>query len=293
MTDTSIDAAVDFAAVVKQTVQQVGEIADPSTRARAAQEAVTAAQDAATRLGQLRRNAMTAMLDVGLTQADIARTLGVTPERVRQLMAGGPRPARAVLGAGKLVVAIGGKHEAEKPRAVASVEAFAAYERLAEVARALGLECGHEVVPPPGLVDLNRDNLIVLGSPARVPFLAQILPSDPAYGLDEDDQGWFVVDKANNEKIYSPSDSGELTDYGYVGRLPRPDGNGSFLYIAGLHAPGTLGTAYWLADNIDLVYRETRGKRWSVLVKVDFDKKNRRPTSTEVLTPIARHEGPK
>ncbi|MFB6726726.1 sigma factor-like helix-turn-helix DNA-binding protein [Kribbella sp. NPDC056345] len=293
MTDTTIDTAVDFAEMVRLTVQQVGEIADPSRRARAAQEAVTAAQDATTKLGQLRRTAITAMLDAGLTQADIARTLDVSPERVRQLMSGGPRPARAVLGAAKLTVAIGGKHEAEKPRAVASVEAFAAYERLAEVARALGLDCGHEVVPPPGLVDLNRDNLIVLGSPARVPFLAQILPSDPAYGLDEDDEGWFVIDKARNEKIYSPSDSGELTDYGYVGRLPRPDGNGSFLYIAGLHAPGTLGTAYWLADNIDLIYRETRGKRWSALVKVDFDKKHRRPAATGLLTTIAKHEGSK
>ncbi|TCN39821.1 hypothetical protein EV644_10393 [Kribbella orskensis] len=295
MTDgTKTDAGpADLAELVKATVQQVRDIRDPSERARAAQVSVNAAQSAVTELGALRRDAMTAMLDAGLTQADIARALDLTPERVRQLMAGGPRPARAVLGtAGKLTVAIGGKHEAEKPNPVASVEAFAAYERLAEVARALGLDCGHEVVPPPGLVDLNRGNLVVLGSPARVPFLTQILPSDPTYGIELDDEGWFVHDKSNDQKIYSPSDAGKPTDYGYVGRLPRPDGAGTFLYIAGLHAPGTLGAAYWLADNIDLVYRETRGKRWSALISVDYDK-NRRPIATSQLAPIVRHEGTK
>src|SRR5262249_19006890 len=148
----------------------------------------------------------------------------------------------------------------------------------------------HEVVPPPGLVDLNRDNLVVLGSPARVPFLSQILPSDPAYGIDSDADGWFVCVKAKKHKMYSPSDKGKPVDYGYVGRLPRPDGAGTFLYIAGLHAPGTLGAAYWLADNIDKIYRETRGKRWSALVAVEYDN-NRRPTSTDLLAPIMRHEG--
>jgi hypothetical protein len=288
-----VEAAGDLSLLVDQTVKRVREIRDPSERALAAQTAATAAQSAAAELGKLRRDAMTAMLDAGLTQADIARALDLTNERVRQLMAGGPRPARSVLGTkGKLTVSIGGKHESEKPRAVASVEAFAAYERLAEVARALGLDCGHEVVPPPGLVDLNRSNLVVLGSPARVPFLSQILPSDPAYGIDSDDDGWFVLDKAKNQKLYSPSDTGKSTDYGYIGRLPRPDGAGTFLYIAGLHALGTLGAAYWLADNIDLVYRETRGKRWSSLISVEYDKK-RQPVSMSQLAPIARHEGAK
>ncbi|HEY3561791.1 MAG TPA: hypothetical protein VGL05_30205 [Kribbella sp.] len=287
------DTQGQLADAVRQTKEHLRAIGDPSARARAAQHAVNAAQNAVTELGQVRRDAMTAMLDAGLTNADVAQALDVTPQRVRQLMAGGPRPARAVLGsAGELTVAIGGKHEAEKPRPVASAEAISAYERLAELARALGLECRQEVVPPPGFVDLNRDNLIVLGSPARVPFLKQVLPVDPAYGLDSDDQGWYVLAKAADKKFYSPSDSGESTDYGYIGRLPRPDGAGTFLYVAGLHAPGTLGAALWLTDNLDLVYRETRGKRWSVLVKVDFDK-DRHVTATDLLAPVVRHEGVK
>ena len=36
-------------------------------------------------------------------------------------------------------------------------------------------------------------------------------------------------------------DNGEMCDFGYLGRLPRPDGRGTFLYIGGIHAAGTSG----------------------------------------------------
>ena len=35
-----------------------------------------------------------------------------------------------------------------------------------------------------------------------------------------------------------------------MGRLPRPDGKGTFLYLAGLHAPGTLGAASYVVNNL-------------------------------------------
>ncbi len=146
-------------------------------------------------------------------------------------------------------------------------------------------------MPPPGLVDLNRDNLIVLGSPRILPFLGQVLAADPAYRWDHDDDGaWFVVDKLANKVYRSPADSGEDADYAYVGRLPRPDGAGTFLYLAGIHAHGTLGAAYWLADNLDHVYSETRGKRWSTLVEVQYNRQ-REITGTRQLVDLVRHDG--
>jgi hypothetical protein len=53
------------------------------------------------------------------------------------------------------------KQEANRqdPGDMVSVESFTAYEILAEAARAVGLEAAYEVVPPPGLVHLNRPNL--------------------------------------------------------------------------------------------------------------------------------------
>ncbi len=281
----------DIAACLLEAVDEIRALLDPSKRARAAQDAVNAAQAGITELGQLRRDAMTAMLDGGLTQPEIAKVLDLSPERVRQLMAGGPRPARAVLGsAGKLTAAIGGKFEAEKQAPVLSTESFAAYELLADLARTLGLDCGYEVVPPPGLVDLNRPNLIVIGSPRILPFLTQVLPADTAYGWDHDDNGWFLVEKASGNQHRSPADSGDQADYAYVGRLPRPDGAGTFLYLAGIHAPGTLGAAAWLVDELDQIHRETRGKRWSVLLEVQYDR-NRKVKATSRLTPLIRQDG--
>jgi hypothetical protein len=90
----------------------------------------------------------------------------------------------------------------------------------------------------------------------------------------------------------SPIDSGEAADYAYVGRLPRPDGKGTFLYLAGTHAPGNLGAAHFVADNITELHRDLKARRFSVLIVCRFDPKDRRRIlATERLTPIYRHEG--
>jgi hypothetical protein len=60
------------------------------------------------------------------------------------------------------------------------------------------------------------------------------------------------------------------------GRLPRPDGAGSFLYLAGIHAPGILGAAQYVADNIAELHRELRTRRFSVLISCQFDPADRR-----------------
>jgi hypothetical protein len=155
--------------------------------------------------------------------------------RVSQLLSAGVRPERAFLGVGKLTVAIGAKQEANRrdPGEVVSVESFTAYEMLAELARAVGLDAVYEVVPPPGHVHLNRPNLIVLTNPRLLPFLAQVMEADPHLRYVIDDQGWYIHDETSGTDYRSPRDHGETADYGYVGRLPRPDGKGTFLYLAG------------------------------------------------------------
>lgn len=51
----------------------------------------------------------------------------------------------------------------------------------------------------------------------------------------------YMVNHHTGEVYRSPSDSGEPIDYGYLGRLSRPDGRGTFQYLAGIHAMGNLG----------------------------------------------------
>ena len=156
----------------------------------------------------------------------------------------------------------------------------------------MGLEATYEVVPPPGNVQLNRANLIVMAGPRLLPFLDQVMAADPHLGYLHDGNGWYLVDKTTGTEYRSPIETGEAADYAYVGRLPRPDGKGTFLYLAGIHAPGNLGAATFVADNIADLHRELKTRRFSVLISCRFDPKDRRKIlATERLTPLYRHEG--
>lgn len=270
-------------------IKDIERLTDSTERGRAAHDAVTTVQDGLTQLSNIRRDALAALLEQGLTKVEIARALDVSPQRVGQLMSSSNRAARAVLGTAAITFAIGGKYEAEKKAPVLSTQAFAAYERLATLARTLGLESSYEVIPPPGMVDLNRPDLIVIGSPRILPFLTQVLPADPAYGWKQGKTGWFIVDKTNGKEYHSDLGENARTDYAYVGRLPRPDAAGTFLYLAGIHAPGTAGAAAWLAENIGLVHREAKTKRWSAVIEVTHDV-NQVITDTRTIAPISRHE---
>ncbi|MGS2619055.1 sigma-70 family RNA polymerase sigma factor [Micromonospora sp. LZ34] len=273
--------------------QVFADIRDPGERARKASDLIDEHQAAVNELSRLRREALDEMVSQGMTHAQIAQVVGMTRARVGQLLSSGPRPERALLGTGPLTVAVGGKFEADKkdPYAVVSAEMLAAYEKLSNLARGLGLKTEYEVVPPPGMVDLNRTNLIVVGSPRILPFVGQVLASDPKLGFGKDDGGLYLVNHQTGEEFHSPSDKGEPVDYGYIGRLPRPDGRGSFLYLAGIHAMGTLGVAQYLEDHLDEMYREVKNRRFSLLVACTYDPKKRTVKTVDALTPIYRSEG--
>ena len=271
----------------------LAEIQDPGERARRAGGAIDDHQAAVNELSQLRREALDEMVSQGMTHAQIAQVVGMTRARVGQLLSSGPRPERAMLGTGPLTVAVGGKFEAGKkdPYAVVSAEMLAAYEKLSHLARGLGLSTEYEVVPPPGMVDLNRTNLIAVGSPRILPFVGQVLGADSNLGFGKDDDGVYLVNHQTGEEFRSPSDSGQPVDYGYIGRLPRPDGRGSFLYLAGIHAMGTLGVAHYLEEHLDELYREVKNRRFSLLVGCTYDPAKRTVKKVDALTPIYRNEG--
>jgi hypothetical protein len=192
-----------------------------------------------------------------------------------------------------LTVAIGGKQELgrDDPGDVLSAESFAAYEILAEGARAVGLEATYEVVPRPGHVHLNRPNLIVLTNPRLLPFLSQVMEADPNLRYEHDEAGWYLIDKAADAEYRSPRDRSVFADYGYIGRLSRPDGKGTFLYLAGIHAQGTLGAAKYVADNLADLHRELKTRRFSAIVLCHYDPTTGpRIISTELVTPLYRHE---
>jgi len=273
--------------------QGVVAIKDPRERARAVNKLIDEYQAAVAELSDVRRETLRELLASGMSQIAIAEMLDMSKSRVSQLLSAGTRPERTFLGTGTLTVAIGGKVETNKPQAggVVSAEAFGAYELLADLARSVGLDSKYEVVPPPGLVDLNRPNLIVLTNPRLLPFLSQVMGADPHLRYEVDDNGWYLVDKTADAEYRSPMDRGESSDYAYVGRLPRPDGKGTFLYLAGIHAPGTLAAAHFVVDNIVDLHRDLKNRRFSLVIVCDYDPKDRRKIlSTKPLTPIYRPE---
>ncbi|SBW21053.1 hypothetical protein FDG2_1877 [Candidatus Protofrankia californiensis] len=273
--------------------RSLADVEDPVQRVRQANALIDQHQVAISELSRLRREALDELLSRGMTQTQIAELAGMTRSRVGQLLSSGPRPERGFLGSGPLIMALGGKHEAgkDKPGPVVSAESLAAYERLAGLARTMGLQATYEVVPPPGFVTLNRTNLIVLCGPRLSPLVAQVLESDISLGFDHDADGWYLANHETGALHRSPLDSGDNGDIAYLGRLPRPDGRGTFLYMAGIHAVGTAGAAHYVENNLPELFRETRTRRFSTLIACRFDPDSHQIISSERIAPIYRHEG--
>lgn len=263
---------------------------DPVARFKRSTELLTYHQDAVAELGRVRREALTELLSEGKTQRELGVLLGMTGSRIGQLLKSGER---ALLGSGPLTIAVGGKPEGPRlhggtPSTVISAEATKARDLIAETARNYGLDIApHETVDPPGIVDLNRPNLIVLNSPRLLPFLTQVLAADPHLGFGKGAQGWYLT--ANGTIYRSPCDRGEPSDYAYIGRLPRPDSKGTFLYVAGIHAMGTLGAATYLCENLAELYEQVKARRWSVLIECRFDPDTRQIQETRPITPVYTH----
>lgn len=278
-------------------VSDIAEVDDTILRARLASRRHEQLIEAGAELAKLRLEGMVEMSDKGLTHGQIAKELGLSRARVSQIFRASSAPLhRAFItsGGGNVTVAIGGKLESgrtdgtEQP--VLSTEAMAAYGILADLAREVGLEPVCEVVPPPGMVDLARPNLLVLTSPKLLPFVSQILRSDPWFTFDQDEKGVFLVEKPSGAEHRSPRDDGQHRDHAYLGRLPRPDGQGTFLYLAGIHSTGTLGAARYLADHLGELHRELKTRRFSMLLTCEVDPNTRDVVEVTPLTEPRLHD---
>lgn len=275
----------------RQDIDEVAGLSDPLERARRAHQLVGDLSALSTEATRLRREALEEVLNRGnLSQSEIARHLDVSRARVSQLLKSGPRPERAFLGYGELTVLLGGKQEGKKdrPGPVVSTEDLGGYALVSDVAKELGLTTRYEVVQPPGMVNLNRENLIVACGPRLSPLIEQVLHSDPTLAFEHDDQGWYLVDRVEGAIYRSPMDSGENVDYGYIARLPRFDSNGTFLYSAGIHAPGVSGGLHYIVNNLAELYDEVKRQRFSMLITCTFDPETRAIISSQRLTPMYR-----
>jgi hypothetical protein len=279
---------------VDEEIKALADEPDPAHRARGALRLLDRYQAAVNELGRIRREAVEEMISTGMSHAQIAEELGVSRGRISQLTKAGPPPERAFWGTDVLTVALGGKLEAPKkasgePGPVVAQEDFQAYLDLTQSVKAMGLDTTYEIIQPPGIVRLNRDNLIVICGPRLSPLVAQVIEADPSISFDQDEHGWYLRDRKAGNVYRSPMDEGTPADIGYLARLPRPDARGTFLYIAGIHAMGSSGVIHYLDDHLAEVYREVKTKRFSALVRCGFDPDTRKVTSSTLITPLYVH----
>jgi hypothetical protein len=165
-------------------------------------------------------------------------------------------------------------------------EDFAAFNLLADLARDLQLEATVEYIPLGGELDLNRDNLIVICGPRLSPVVRQVLESDPVLGFDQDDAGrWLLLDRRTGERHPSPSDLPQPrpADVGYLSRLRSPDGNGSFILLAGIHAVGSHGVIAFLRRELADLYEQVDLQPFSTLVATEYD-----PVTRQLDAPMSR-----
>ncbi|MFF7752292.1 sigma factor-like helix-turn-helix DNA-binding protein [Streptomyces sp. NPDC007971] len=277
-------------------MDQVSGIKDPVDRAKAAIDLMARYQSRVNELSRIRREAIEEAQAAGMTQAEIATRLGVSRGRVGQLASAGPPPERAFFGTDLVTVSVAGMYEAGKgpdqnPSEVVTREDLNNFEHLRKLVAGMKLDAQYEVIPPAGIVNLNRDNHVVICGPRRSPIVAQVLEGDDNLRFTKD-TAWHVVEQVTGKEYRSPADEdGSAGDVGYLGRLPRLDGKGTFLYIAGIHAIGASGVVHYLENNLAELYREVRTRRFSTLISCRYDPKTLEVLESRRVTPLYRHEG--
>lgn len=274
-------------------VERIGRIDDPFELIKAATERLSAAQQEVTDLARLRRRKIQDLHDDGMSYAQIAEAAGLSRARIHQVRHGGPPPEGFFLGSGAVIVATPLKQDAIQARPVVAVEDVTAAQRLGELAQSLGMTFRSEHVTTDGAIDLNRPNLVVICGPRISEGVAAVLAQDSFITFErEPGQPWTLRDKRTGAVYRSgwDNDPPQPYDFAYLGRLPRPDGNGSLLVFTGIHPPGSLGVVQLLTTRLAELYESVKDRRFSVVVRTDYDPSTREPTHVELVTPLYEPE---
>lgn len=255
-------------------------------------------------LAGIRREAIDEMLRAGYSQADIARELGVTRSRLNKLVSSGPGPERALLVAkprtgALLTVAVVEKAGADaRPQVLVTTQNATA--KLDHLAQSMGLETRvTHVKEESGFIDLNQDNLAVLVGPKASLLVAQAITADPAIKwrkLDDGSRNWMLIDTRTGAEyrsdfdVKAPSADEPRTCYAHIGRIRRPDGQGSFLYLGGAHGPGTAGAVEVFVSSIGRIWEAAHRNLWSAVVKTTATADGLEVLNAELISEIYVHK---
>ncbi|MFC4012990.1 sigma factor-like helix-turn-helix DNA-binding protein [Nonomuraea purpurea] len=273
-------------------VERIAAIEDPFQLLRVATERLNAAQDEVTELSRLRRRVIQDLHAQGLSYAQIAKEAGLTRGRIHQIRHTGPAPEGAFLGEGSVIVVTPLRLDVETGRSVVALDDMRSGKRLEDLARTYGLQISTDNVTVDGEIDLNRSGLLVICGPRMSPAMREAYGRDPVIGWDRDEKGWLLRDTRTGKVYRSGSQTypQQAHDSAYLGRLPRPDGKGSFLAIAGIHPSGSLGVIQLLANETATLWGQVHDHRFSTVVAVEYDPATGEPVSVELASPLYRHE---
>lgn len=263
-------------AVADDGLEDLRAVTDPVERARRATEIIDGNTAVITIASAIRQEALE-LLRATMTHAEIAKATGLTRARVSQLL-GSARPERALLAPdpGGLTIAVVQKKDPGSGQPVIGSITRKALSALEKTAESLGIPAAEEEIPPPGMIDLNRSNLAVLIGPRISALIVQAISADPAVKWGADRRGrWHITDARTGEEYHSDYDdgweagaAGERACYAHVGRIRRPDGRGTFLYLGGVHSPGTAGAVAWFTRDMPGIWEQVkRSPQWSAIVR--------------------------
>ncbi|MGW0117719.1 sigma-70 family RNA polymerase sigma factor [Streptomyces sp. NPDC003327] len=274
-----------------EEVRRVAAMQDHALRVKAAVELMNDLQAAVVETSRMRKESIAWLRDHGHSMADVAKMMGVSRARVAQLRDAGPPPERAFLGTEHAQVLVPMR---AGERDFVALEDSSTGQKLLALAHRLQLEGDLGYIPTSGEIDLNREDLLVVCGPKSSPVTAEALSKDPRLSFDTLPDGrWALTERDGGTVHTSPTDSPEAptpTDIAYLGRLPRPDGQGTFLLVAGVHAVGSLGVAHFLAENIAGLYKQAGTAPFSMVVAADYDPSTKAITASRAVTDVLLHE---
>jgi hypothetical protein len=135
----------------------------------------------------------------------------------------------------------------------------------------------------------------VICGPRLSSVVREVLQRDPVLGFDQDDDGrWLLQDRRTSQVYQSPSDLPQPrpADVGYLSRLRRPDGNGTFILLTGIHAVGSHGIIDYLRRELADLYEEVDLQPFSTLITTEYDPATRQVVRSERITPLYQHQEP-
>jgi hypothetical protein len=283
-------------------LEDLRAIADPIQRGRSATELIDDLTEVINEASAIRQDALEEVRG-HMTPSEIAKAFRLTRARVSQLMKS-PAPERALLAPEHSTLAtiyVVQKRETERGRGSLVQTTATAVTKLEKLADELGVKLAQQdgdnfvAVPPPGLVDLNQYNLIVLMGPRTSALVAQAISSDPVIRWHRTERNdWYIVDSKTGEEYYSEFDegtnagNGERSCIAHIGRIRRPDGQGSFLYLGGAHAPGTAGAVDYFVREVSAIWEQAKRSLWSAVVVTKADAQGH-IVSMRLATPIYVH----